>query len=112
MEGARSISIREAVDALPGPRQPKDLAVVNDSIVRVAQLEGEFPWHEHEEDEEDEVFLCWDGSFRIEMEGAEPVVLRTGELLVVPRGVRHRPVADEVPHALLIEKPETRQYGN
>jgi len=62
MEGARSISIREAVDALPGPRQPKDLAVVNDSIVRVAQLEGEFPWHEHEEDE---VFLCWDGSFRI-----------------------------------------------
>ncbi len=109
MEGARPISIREAIDALPGAWQPKDLAVVNDAIVRVARLEGEFPWHEHEEDE---LFLCWDGSFRIEMEGAEPVVLRAGELLVVPRGIRHRPVADEVAHALLIEKPETRQDGD
>jgi len=108
MEIARTISIREAIDGLSGPWQPKELAVVNDAIVRLAQLEGEFPWHDHEEDE---LFLCWDGSFRIEREGDEPIVLHAGELFVVPRGVRHRPVADEVAHALLIEKPETRQYG-
>ena len=103
------ISVDEVVASLAGPWKPVDLVTVNDSIVRVARLEGEFPWHHHDEDE---LFLCWDGSFRIEMEGREPVVLRAGELFVVPRGVEHRPVADVVAHAVLLERPETAQYGN
>jgi quercetin dioxygenase-like cupin family protein len=72
-------------------------------------LEGEFPWHHHDEDE---LFLCWDGSFRIELRDRDEVELRAGELLVVPAGVEHRPVADDVAHALMLEKPETEQYGN
>ncbi|WUH98859.1 cupin domain-containing protein [Spirillospora sp. NBC_00431] len=103
------VSISAAVAALPGPWQPSDLAVVNNAIVRVARLAGEFPWHHHEEDE---LFLCWDGELRLEMEDREPVTLRPGELFVVPKGVRHRPVADEQAHALLIERPETQQYGD
>lgn len=103
------VSVNRAIEALPGPWQPTDLATANDCVVRVARLLGEFPWHEHAEDE---LFLCWDGSFRIEMEGRETVELKAGELFVVPLGVRHRPVADEVAHALLIEKPETKQYGS
>jgi len=104
----RAISLKEAMDSLPGPWLPVDLAVVNDAIVRIARLEGEFPWHEHAEDE---LFLCLDGVFRIEREDAPAVGLRAGELFVVPKGTRHRPVADSRAHALLLEKPETKQYG-
>lgn len=103
------VSITAAVAALPGPFQQRELAMVNDTVMRVARLEGEFPWHHHDEDE---LFLCWDGSFRIELEEQEAVTLKAGDIFVVPRGVRHRPVADETAHTLLVERPETRQYGN
>jgi mannose-6-phosphate isomerase-like protein (cupin superfamily) len=104
-----TVSIDKAIAALDGPWQPRDLISANDTVVRVAQFHGEFPWHTHEEDE---LFLCWDGSFRIEMEGRAAVTLHRGDLFVVPRGTQHRPVADEVAHALMVERPETKQYGN
>jgi mannose-6-phosphate isomerase-like protein (cupin superfamily) len=109
MTPGRSVSIQEAIVSLPGPWQPADLARANDAIVRLARLEGEFPWHTHDEDE---LFLCWNGSFRIELEDAPPVHLQAGSLFVVPRGVKHRPVAEQPAHAPLLEKPETKQYGN
>lgn len=105
-DGVRSIP--ELVTTLAGPWQPVDVVRVNDAIFRVARLEGEFPWHVHDEDE---LFLCWDGEFVIELEGAEPVPMKGGDVFVVPRGVRHRPVAARTAHALLLERPETKQYG-
>lgn len=104
-----TVSIDQTIAALAGPWQPSDLVFANDTVVRVARFDGEFPWHTHEEDE---LFLCWDGSFRVEVEGREPATLHRGDLYVVPRGARHRPVAVEVAHGLMIERPETKQYGN
>jgi mannose-6-phosphate isomerase-like protein (cupin superfamily) len=103
------VSVKSVIAQLPGPWQPRDLAFANDTVLRVARFEGEFPWHQHEEDE---LFLCWDGSFRVELEGRGPVVLHPGDIFVVPKGTRHRPVADQVAHGLMIERPETQQYGN
>lgn len=103
------ISITAAISRLAGPWQPTELASANDTVVKVARLHGEFPWHHHDEDE---LFLCWDGRFRIEMRGMSSVALQQGELFVVPAGIEHRPVADQPAHALLLERPETLRYGN
>jgi quercetin dioxygenase-like cupin family protein len=102
------VSIEKVIRSLPGPFQQRDLVTANDTVVRIARFEGEFPWHEHEDDE---LFLCWDGSFRIELDGQEPVTLDAGELFVVPKGTRHRPVAEHAAHVLMVERPETEQYG-
>jgi mannose-6-phosphate isomerase-like protein (cupin superfamily) len=109
MTDARAVSIPELVQGLSQPWRPVDVVTVNDSIVRLARLDGEFPWHRHDEDE---LFVCWDGAFRIELENQAPVDLQQGDVYVVARGVRHRPVAERPAHALLLERPETKQYGN
>jgi quercetin dioxygenase-like cupin family protein len=105
----RVTSIEEAAQAMPEAFRPSALARVNESVVRLARIEGAFAWHHHNEDE---LFLCWDGAVRIELRDQEPVTLRRGEMFVVPRGIEHRPVADAPAYALVFEREETLQYGN
>jgi mannose-6-phosphate isomerase-like protein (cupin superfamily) len=104
-----TISIPAAAKGRVRPFEPLDLVSVNDAVVRIAAIEGEFPWHHHDEDE---LFLCWEGGFRIEVQDGEPVELVTGDLYVVPRGIEHRPIAERRAVVLLLERPETLQYGN
>ena len=107
--GGAPISIPAVAKGRVRPFEPIDLVIVNDAVVRIAAIEGAFPWHHHDEDE---LFICWDGSFEIELEGREPVALHPGELFVVLKGTRHRPVARGTAHALMLERPDTKQYGN
>jgi mannose-6-phosphate isomerase-like protein (cupin superfamily) len=105
-----AISIPKRAAALTLSFKPEDLARANDAMVRLARLEGDFPWHHHDEDE---LFLCWSGTFSVELDGQDAVELSQGDLFVVPAGVVHRPVADRGPaYTLLLERPETKQYGN
>jgi mannose-6-phosphate isomerase-like protein (cupin superfamily) len=109
MSNRDPISIPAAAELLDRPFDPRDLVRVNDAIVRIAAIEGEFPWHHHDEDE---LFLCWDGAFRIELRDRDHVALETGDVFVVPKGSEHRPIADERAVILMLERPETLQYGN
>ena len=87
---------------------PRVVGEVDDSYVKVARVRGTLCWHAHEE--EDELFFVLSGRLTIEME-AGSVDLGPGELYVVPRGVRHNPVADEECLLMLIERKSTLHTG-
>jgi mannose-6-phosphate isomerase-like protein (cupin superfamily) len=88
---------------------PKVVGDLNGQQVKVVKLLGEFIWHRH--DHEDELFLVVRGRFRMEFRDRH-VWLEEGEFLIVPRGVEHRPVADEEAHVLLFEPATTLNTGN
>lgn len=88
---------------------PRIVAALNGQHVKVVKLLGPFTWHHHEL--EDELFLVLRGRLRIELrDGAAD--LGPGELIVVPRGVEHRPVADEETEVVLVEPAGTLNTGN
>lgn len=88
---------------------PKIVSQFNDCDVMVAKVQGEFVWHEHPDT--DDFFLVLAGRVRIET-GQGDVTLEAGDLYVVPKGVSHRPVADEEAHILLIEPRGTPNTGD
>ena len=104
------VNVNELAQSLKEPWKPVVAAEANGFQLKVVRLDGEFPWHAHEA--EDELFSCLTGSFRIENEGAVSVTLSSGDTHVVPAGTRHRPVADQPAVALLFERAETKQYGD
>jgi len=88
---------------------PRVIAEVDDAYIKVAKVKGSLVWHSH--DEEDELFLVLEGRLRIEMEDGA-VELGEGELFVVPKGVRHNPVAEEECLLLLVERKSTQHTGD
>jgi mannose-6-phosphate isomerase-like protein (cupin superfamily) len=88
---------------------PKILARLNDYEVKAVKLQGEFVWHRH--DETDELFLVTRGSLIIRFRDRD-VTIGPGELLVVPKGVEHLPVANEECEVLLIEPAGTPNTGD
>jgi mannose-6-phosphate isomerase-like protein (cupin superfamily) len=88
---------------------PKVIGQVNDQYVKIAKLKGEFVWHAH--DAEDELFLVVRGRLRMQLEDGE-VEVGPGQLVVMPRGVRHNPRADEECWVLLVETVTTKHTGD
>ena len=103
------VTLAEKFGAFEEHWSPKIVAGLNDSYVKVVKLEGEFFWHHH--DDEDVLFLVVSGRLRMELRDGN-VILEPGELLVVPKGVEHRPVAEEETHVVLIEPKTTLNTGN
>ena len=89
--------------------RPKVIAELNGQEVKLVKFKGEFVWHCHAI--EDELFLVWRGSFRVEFRD-HIVELNQGELLVVPRGIEHRTVADEEVEVLIFEPQATCNTGD
>lgn len=89
--------------------RPKVIAQLNGQEVKLVRVKGEFVWHHH--DDVDELFWVWKGQLRIEFRD-RVVTLNPGELLVVPKGVEHRPVADEEVEMMLFEPAGVLNTGN
>lgn len=88
--------------------QPKIVAELNGQHVKLAKLQGPFVWHHH--DDEDELFMVIKGRLTMELRDGN-VELAEGEMLVVPRGVEHRPVAEEEVWLMMFEPASTVNTG-
>ncbi len=91
------------------PWSPVDVTVFNNSVIRMAKLEGEFVWHKH--DNTDEVFMVFDGEFTLQTK-EKNFNLKKGECIVVPKGVLHCPKTDSSSIVLLFLLKETKYYGD
>ncbi|KAM0256038.1 hypothetical protein ACHAQJ_005237 [Trichoderma viride] len=106
---SKSESIPGLLDSFTETWSPRLVAAINDHHVKVAKLDGEFIWHSHPNS--DELFYLLSGKLTVELEGLDDVVLQIGDMYVVPRGIRHRPVAENA-SVMLIEHESTINTGD
>ena len=106
---SESLTPKEIAASLRELWSPRIIAEVDDAYIKVARVQGSLAWHSH--DDEDELFLVLKGRLCIEMEDGA-VELGEGEMFVVPKGVRHNPVAEQECHLMLIERKSTLHTCN
>ncbi|HEX8644970.1 MAG TPA: cupin domain-containing protein [Allosphingosinicella sp.] len=105
------INLADAFGRFSDHWSPKVVGDVNDAQVKLVKLAGAFEWHRHEA--EDELFLVVEGRMRMGLAEEEDIDLGPGELIIVPRGVEHRPESlTEECHVLLFEPKTTLNTGN
>lgn len=109
----KTVNLAEKFAKFSDHWSPKVVGELNDSYVKLVKLKGDFVWHHH--DDEDELFFVIKGTLRmgIRENGADrEEVIRPGEFIIIPRGVEHRPAADEEVHLMLLEPTTTLNTGN
>jgi len=103
------INLSEKLSQFSEYWSPKTVAQLNQYDIMVVKVKDEFVWHKH--DETDDFFLVLKGRLTIQLRDQD-IHLEAGEIFVVPRGVEHRPVAEEEVHLLLIEPTGTPNTGD
>ena len=103
------VNLAEKLTHFAETYKPKIVGEVNDAYVKLVKIRGPFVWHAHEK--EDELFLVVKGRLTIHLRDGD-VVLDPGEFVVIPRGVEHKPEADEEAHVVLLEPKSTLNTGN
>lgn len=103
------VNVREKLGLISDHWNPRVVAELNGQHVKLVKFKGEFVWHDHLE--EDEMFFVVRGRFQMEFRD-RTVSLSEGEFLVVPRGVEHRPVADEEVEVMLFEPAKIKHTGD
>jgi mannose-6-phosphate isomerase-like protein (cupin superfamily) len=89
---------------------PKIAARIDEFAVKIAKVQGEFVWHMHDDD--DELFMVVHGTLIIKLRDQDDIVLRPGEIVVIPKGVEHCPVAEEEAHIVMMEREAVVNTGN
>lgn len=103
------VHARQSAAQLTEHWSPRVIGEVDEMYVKVAKVQGDLPWHSHAN--EDEMFFVLQGEFQLELERGM-VVLREGELFIVPRGTPHRPIAEQECLLLLFERKSTQHTGD
>jgi len=103
------VNLRQTLASFSEHWQPRIVGALNGQEVKIAKIKGEFVWHHHEN--EDEMFLVVHGAITLQLRDRD-VHLAEGEMFIVPRGVEHRPVAEQEAHILLFEPAGTLNTGN
>ena len=103
------VNIMQKLSLFSDHWHPRIVGELNGQHVKLTKFKGSFVWHHHEH--EDEMFLVVKGSFRLELRD-QTIELNEGEFLIVPRGVEHRPVADEEVQIMMFEPAGTLNTGN
>jgi mannose-6-phosphate isomerase-like protein (cupin superfamily) len=103
------INILEKFSAIHSHWDPKIVSELNDQQVKLVKFEGEFDWHKH--DNEDELFMVIKGKFDMQFRD-KSIRINENELIVVPRGIEHCPIAEEEVYVLLFEPSSTLNTGN
>lgn len=103
------INLEQKLSLFSDHWNPRIVCELNGQHVKLAKLKGEFVWHHH--DHEDELFFVLKGKLRMEFRD-KSVEVKPGEMIIVPRGVQHKPVAEEEVHIMLFEPASTLNTGN
>lgn len=104
------VSVPAVMQSISQHFTPKLVAAVNNHEVKVAKIKGAFIWHSHPNS--DELFYILNGEITLEIENAPTVQLQKGDIFVVPKGVRHKPVANEEAEILMMEMEGTLNTGD
>jgi mannose-6-phosphate isomerase-like protein (cupin superfamily) len=105
----KKINIAEKLSKFTDHWSPKIISSLNGQDVKLAKLKGDFVWHQHEE--EDELFYVLKGELTMEFRDRKEII-QEGEMIMVPRGVEHRPTAQEEVHIMLFEPSVIKHTGN
>ncbi len=95
------VNLEDKIKQIDKPWSPIEVARVNDQVVRMSLLKGEYHWHKHTH--EDELFYVYKGSIVIQLKDQPDITLQEGEMAVIPKGVEHRPKSVEPSYVLLFE---------
>lgn len=105
----KTINIRQKLSLFTDHWNPRLIGELNGQQVKAVKLHGEFHWHHH--DHEDELFLVISGVLKMEFRDKTEII-NEGEFIIVPRGVEHKPVAEQEVEILLFEPASTLNTGN
>ena len=103
------INLKEKLSKFSDHWSPKVIAEMNDYQFKLVKIQGEFVWHNH--DDTDETFIVIEGEMKIEFEN-ETVELREGDMFVVPKGIEHKPRAENECKVMIIEPRGVVNTGN
>jgi len=104
------INLQERAKGIEKPWSPLEIARVNDQVVRLAKVQGEYHWHKHRN--EDELFFVLQGSMVIQLRDQPDLTLAEGEMAVVPKGVEHCPRSEGASYILMFEPQALESRGD